>query len=219
MFRSSPSVMGAQPSRKRYATARRKLGMSRTRGVGLVDVLIAVVIVGGGLLAMSKLQGAFAASGSVAKQQSEAGFVAQKVIEDLRAKPWSDLAVGSFDLPQHSGRSAVYSVNYTVAESVSGGPKFKTVVANVTWVDSTSQSQKSTLTARFQESGASGTARLLGMSAGGTGCSSTSSSGSSSSSGGGGSSSSSSDSACAGGSENSSSSASSSSNSKGNGKG
>jgi len=227
MFTSSPSVMEAQPSRRRYATARRKLGMSRTRGVGLVDVLIAVVIVGGGLLAMSKLQGAFAASGSVAKQQSEAGFIAQKVIEDLRAKRWSDLAVGSFDLPQHSGKSAVYSVNYTVADSVSGGPKFKTVVANVTWVDSVNQGQKSTLTARFQESGASGTARLLGMSAGGTGCSSTSSSGSSSSSGGSGSSSSSSDSACTGSvasgsssaSESSSSSASSSSKSKGNGKG
>ena len=189
----------------------------------MVDVLIAVVIVGGGLLAMSKLQGAFAASGSVAKQQSEAGFIAQKVIEDLRSKPWSDLVTGSYGPDSFTGKSAVYSVNYTVTESASGGPKFKTVVANVSWVDSVNQSQKSTLTARFQESGASGTARLLGMTAGSDGCSSSSGS-SNSGSAGSGSSSGSSNSGCSGSVASGSSSGSSSSsasggNSKGNGKG
>ena len=189
----------------------------------MVDVLIAVVIVGGGLLAMSKLQGAFAASGSVAKQQSEAGFIAQKVIEDLRSKPWSDLVTGSYGPDSFTGKSAVYSVNYTVTESASGGPKFKTVVANVSWVDSVNQSQKSTLTARFQESGASGTARLLGMSVADTGCSSTSGS-SSGSSVGSSSSSSSSDSGCSssiasGSSASSDGSNSSGGNGNGNGKG
>jgi len=223
MLRSTPTAIRAQLSGKHYAGAKCKRGPKRSRGVGMVDVLIAVVIVGGGFLAMSKLHGAFAASGSVAKQQSEAGFIAQRVIEDLRSKPWSALAVGSYDLQQFTGKSAVYSVNYTVADSVSGGPKFKTVVANVSWVDSVNQSQKSTLTARFQESGASGTARLLGMTAGSDGCSSSSGS-SNSGSAGSGSSSGSSNSGCSGSVASGSSSGSSSSsasggNSKGNGKG
>ncbi len=44
----------------------------RSHGVGLVDVLIAVVIISGGLVAMGRLQGASATSSAVASQQSEA---------------------------------------------------------------------------------------------------------------------------------------------------
>lgn len=150
----------------------------RSHGVGLVDVLIAVVIISGGLLAMSKLQGASVTSSAAARQQSEAGFIAQKVIEDLRAKPWANIVPGSYTLEPRVGRSATYNINYTVTDSTTGGPLFKTVITTVSWTDSTNQLQKSTITTRFQENGAAGTVRMLGMNT--VGCSSSSGSSSSS---------------------------------------
>jgi Tfp pilus assembly protein PilV len=150
----------------------------RSYGVGLVDVLIAVVIISGGLVAMGRLQGASATSSAVAGQQSEAGFIAQKVIEDLRAKSWASIVPGSYTLQPQVGRSATYNINYTVTDSTAGGPKFKTVMATVSWNDSSNQLQKSTITTRFQENGEAGTVRMLGMNT--TGCSSSSGSSSSS---------------------------------------
>jgi len=152
----------------------------RSYGVGLVDVLIAVTIISGGLVAMSRLQGASATSSAVARQQSEAGFIAQKVIEDLRAKFWASIVSGSYTLQPHVGQSATYNINYTVTDSVAGGPLFKTVITTVSWNDSTNQLQKSTITTRFQQNGAERTVRMQGMNA--SGCSSSSSSSSSSAS-------------------------------------
>ena len=152
----------------------------RSYGVGLVDVLIAVAIISGGLVAIGRLQGASATSSAVASQQSEAGFIAQKVIEDLRAKSWASIVPGSYTLQPQIGRSATYNINYTVTDSVAGGPKFKTVIATVSWNDSSNQLQRSTITTRFQQNGAEGTVRMLGMNA--SGCSSSSGSSSSSSS-------------------------------------
>lgn len=137
----------------------------RAYGVGLVDVLIAVTIISGGLVAMGRLQGASATSSAVASQQSEAGFIAQKVIEDLRAKSWASIVPGSHTLQPQVGRSATYNINYTVTESMSGGPLFKTVIAIVSWNDSSNQLQRSTITTRFQQNGAEGTVRMLGMNA------------------------------------------------------
>jgi Tfp pilus assembly protein PilV len=137
----------------------------RSYGVGLVDVLIAVTIISGGLLAIGRLQGASATSSAVARQQSEAGFIAQKVIEDLRAKSWASIVSGNYTLQPQVGRSATYNINYTVTDSVAGGPKFKTVMATVSWNDSSNQLQRSTITTRFQQNGAEGTVRMLGMNA------------------------------------------------------
>jgi hypothetical protein len=47
-------------------------------------------------------------------------------------------------------------------------------MATVSWNDSSDQLQKSTITTRFQENGAAGTVRMLGMNA--SGCSSSSAS-------------------------------------------
>jgi len=52
------------------------------------------------------------------------------------------------------------------------------VIATVSWNDSSNQLQRSTITTRFQENGADGTVRMLGMNA--SGCSSSSGSSSSS---------------------------------------
>ena len=153
----------------------------RSRGIGLVDILIATTIISGGLFAVGRLQGASAISSAIAGQQSEAGFIAQKVIEDLRAKSWVNIVAGIYNLEPRIGRSATYNINYTVTDSLPNGPKFKTVTVTISWNDSTNQLQKSTTTTRFQESGATGTVRMLGVNAVECSSSSGSSSGSSSS--------------------------------------
>ena len=139
----------------------------RSYGVGLLDVLIALLIISGGLASMSRLQGASALSSAVARQQSEAGFIAQKVIEDLRAKSRENIVPGKYTLQPHVGRSATYDINYTVYDAEECGPKFKTVVVTVSWNDSTNQPHRSTITTFFQGNtlAATGTVRMLGMNA------------------------------------------------------
>lgn len=150
-------------------------------GISLIEVLIALIIIAGGLLALSKLQGSLIGGGATAKQQSEAGFIAQRVIEDLRAKGWlhASLTAGNYTLSPHTGQSATYSVEYRVTNAPSGGPEYKTVVVTVKWKDTADQWQYSIITARFQKSGADGTIRILGISS--SNCSSGSSGSSASS--------------------------------------
>jgi Tfp pilus assembly protein PilV len=135
-------------------------------GAGMIEILISLVIIAGGLLALGKLQGNLVTSGSVAKQQSESAFVAQRVIEDLRSKGWThpSLTAGSYSLDNHNGQSATYGVSYVVTNSAAGGPEFKTVEATVSWTDALGLGQFSKLIARFQKSGADGSIRILNMS-------------------------------------------------------
>lgn len=179
-------LFGANEAQKQFS----KIDRRKLFGAGMIEVLISLVIIAGGLLALSKLQGNLVTSGSVAKQQSESAFVTQKVIEDLRAKGWShpSLTAGSYTLNNHSGQSAIYNVSYVVTNSAAGGPEFKTVEATVTWTDALGLGQFSKLIARFQKSGADGSIRILNMSSSsgsstsGASSSSMTSSGSSSSS-------------------------------------
>ena len=130
------------------------------RGVGLIDIMIATVIIGGGLLALTRLQGIQHTTSSVAKQQSEAGFIAQGVIENLRSRSWSDpqLGVGETTLPDTLGKSATYSVRYTVSQP---NAQHKNIEVIVSWRDNTGQTLQSKLVSIFQQSGADGTTRLL----------------------------------------------------------
>ena len=149
------------------------------RGVGLIDIMIATIIIGGGLLALSRLQGIQFTTSSAAKQQSEAGFIAQGVIENLRTRSWSDpeLGVGEKALPDTPGKSATYSVKYTVSQP---NAQHKNIQVVVSWRDNNGQTLQSKLVAIFQQSDASGTARLLQLVPSGSGSSSSGSSSSSS---------------------------------------
>lgn len=130
------------------------------RGVGLIDIMIATVIIGGGLLALTRLQGIQLTTSSVAKQQSEAGFIAQGVIENLRSRSWSDhqLGVGEKTLPDTLGKSATYSVKYTISQP---NAQHKNIEVVVSWRDHTGQTLQSKLVSIFQQSGADSTARML----------------------------------------------------------
>lgn len=150
------------------------------RGVGLIDIMIATIIIGAGLLALTRLQGIQFTASSAAKQQSEAGFIAQGVIENLRTRSWSDaqLSVGEKTLPDTLGKSATYSVKYTVSQP---NAQHKNIQVVVSWRDNNGQTLQSKLVAIFQQSDASGTARLLQLVSSDSGSSSSSSSSQSSS--------------------------------------
>lgn len=133
-------------------------------GVGLIEVLITLVIISGGVLALSRMQGALLSGGASSRQQSEAGFIAQRVIEDLRSRDWdhTSLVAGSFSLTSVTGTTASYAAQYTVQDTgAAGALQYKTVQVTVSWTDAQGQVRAHTTATSLQRSGASFSARLM----------------------------------------------------------
>lgn len=135
-------------------------------GVGLIEVLITLVIIAGGVMALSRLQGVLVTSAASSRQQSDASFIAQRVLEDLRSRSWTDTSlaqsVSPVTLTAVSGATATYSVQYTVADTgAAGSMEFKTVQVTVSWNDAQGLVRTYTATTRLQRLGASFSARLL----------------------------------------------------------
>jgi Tfp pilus assembly protein PilV len=130
-------------------------------GVGLIEVLITLVIIAGGVMAMSRLQGLLLTSAASSRQLSDASFIAQRVIEDLGSRNWDSLTTTT--LGNETGTTATYSVQYTVNDSPGGAGQmqFKTVQVTVSWTDAQGQARTYTATTRLQRIGADFSARLL----------------------------------------------------------
>ena len=154
-------------------------------GVGLIEVLIALVIIAGGVLALSRMQGLLLTSAASSRQLSDGSFIAQRVIEDLRSRDWghnSLATTGSFGtrdlsctdqdttvdtrslywLDPITGTTAKYCIWYRVGYT---GPapsmEYKTVQVTVSWTDAQGQARTYTATTRLQRIGADFSARLL----------------------------------------------------------
>jgi type IV pilus modification protein PilV len=135
-------------------------------GVGLIEVLITLVIIAGGVLAMSRLQGSLMSSAAASRQQSDASFIAQRVLEDLRSRNWTDTSLAQtgspFTLTPVSGATATYTVQYTVGDTgTAGAMQYKTVQVTVSWTDAQGQARTHSTATQLQRSGASFSARLL----------------------------------------------------------
>jgi len=135
-------------------------------GVGLIEVLITLVIIAGGVMAMSRLQGLLLTGAASSRQQSDASFIAQRVLEDLRSRNWTDTSLAQtgspFALAAVSGTTAAYSVQYTVTDTGAAGQmQFKTVQVTVSWTDAQGQDRAYTAATRLQRIGADFSARLL----------------------------------------------------------
>jgi type IV pilus modification protein PilV len=135
-------------------------------GVGLIEVLITLVIIAGGVMAMSRLQGLLLTSAASSRQQSDASFIAQRVLEDLRSRNWTDTSLAQTGSPLSlaavSGTTATYSVQYTVTDTGAAGQmQFKTVQVTVSWTDAQGQDRAYTASTRLQRIGADFSARLL----------------------------------------------------------
>ena len=105
------------------------------RGFKLVKILVALLILGGGLLALAKFQGDLLGGNSLVKQRSEATVLAKQKIEPLR--PYDNLIthnniVSGIDSVVDS--SASYAPLLTGSNSAS--PTQNQVALAVTWRDS-----------------------------------------------------------------------------------
>nr|WP_294865818.1 prepilin-type N-terminal cleavage/methylation domain-containing protein [uncultured Pseudogulbenkiania sp.] len=121
----------------------------RQRGFSLLEILITLVVLGGGLLAVGNLYGKVMNGSAAAKERSEAVVQAEKKLDELRYTAYASIASGSdsVNAATGSGSSANYSRRWTITASTS--PAYKDVVVTVSWTDSRNQSQSAVLTSRI----------------------------------------------------------------------
>lgn len=118
------------------------------RGFSLLEVLITLVVLAGGLLAIGGLYGKIMNGSAAAKERSEAVVLAEQKLEELRYTLYANIAAAS-DANPIAGTAASYARSWTVTSSVSPNPVYKDVTVTVSWTDSRNQSQSATLTSRI----------------------------------------------------------------------
>lgn len=125
----------------------------RDKGFSLLEVLISLIIISGGLLALSKLNGQLYASSAASKQRNEAVNVLQMTLENLRANtPYASnplLSVGNHTATntETGGSGAIYTTTWNVAMGCSatagstGCPNNKILNIRTEWTDNTDTTQ------------------------------------------------------------------------------
>jgi len=145
---------------KRYYASGRRARLARRLALGgftLLEALIALAIGGFGLIAVARLQIGLQNESDLAKQVSEATFLGQRRIEELRsymqlasatgaqiaAGQWGygNIATGSQTV---TGTNATYTVGWTVTDAAASVP-YKSVAVNVQWTDRRNVAQVATL--------------------------------------------------------------------------
>jgi prepilin-type N-terminal cleavage/methylation domain-containing protein len=130
----------------------------REAGFSLIEVLVALLILAGALLAVAKFQVNLVGSNSLAKQRSEAAMLAQAQIESMRAyatiAAYNGLGSNSDTV---NGTSASFARNWTVTNNTS----YIQVTSSVTWADSTGTNQTVTLQTDIAKNDPSLTAQLI----------------------------------------------------------
>lgn len=103
-------------------------------GISLVEVLIGLVVLAGGLLAVAKFHASLLEASGTAKARSEAANLGQRKIEDLRNTmlnaDYAGIVSGS---DTATGTNAVFARNWTITDLTN--PSRKEVVMTVGWTD------------------------------------------------------------------------------------
>ncbi|MBE0547932.1 MAG: prepilin-type N-terminal cleavage/methylation domain-containing protein [Rubrivivax sp.] len=124
------------------------------RGVSLVEALVALAVMGIGMVGLVGVQSTLRSNSDVAKQRSEAVRLAQQEIEQWRAfvalagpaggTTYADLAEGTFTEAGILGSNASFTRRRSVAAL--GAPRSgKSVVVDVTWEDRSGETQRVSL--------------------------------------------------------------------------
>lgn len=110
------------------------------KGIGLIEVLIATVVVAVGLLAVASLQGKLMSSSGDSKTRSEARVLAERKIEELRNKVtvktvnsvsgYNDIAAGT-STDSITGTNASFTRSWTI--SGADAPNRKKISVRVGW--------------------------------------------------------------------------------------
>jgi Tfp pilus assembly protein PilV len=122
----------------------------RSRGVSLIEAMVALAIMGFGMLAVVGVQATLRLNADIAKQRSEATRLAQEAMEDQRAFRPIDVTAGQFafadiatSVPQ-TVTLPTTNTTYTVSRNVVeyGNPPSKALSVTVAWNDRTGQPQQ-----------------------------------------------------------------------------
>ena len=119
---------------------------SLSRGVSLIEALVALAVMAFGLLGVVGMQATLRYNADISKQRSEAVRMAQQQVEDLRAfgtlagtAEWdyADIAsVATATVPTPAGfANTTFNITTTVANPVATDAQFKTVAVSVDWLD------------------------------------------------------------------------------------
>jgi type II secretory pathway pseudopilin PulG len=127
---------------------------SRTRGVSLVEALVALAVMAIGMLGVAGMQSVLRSNADNAKQRTEAVRIAQQQIEGWRAfeqlqlppvagpDSYDDIAADVFNETPF-GANTVYQVNLTAQPVLAAParPPFKSVAVELSWPDRTGTTQ------------------------------------------------------------------------------
>jgi len=126
--------------------------MTRQKGQGLIETLVALLIISGGVIALIQFGKTLAYNNSISQQQAEATILGTNQIESMRNfgvinntagyTSYQSIATGSSTA---NGANTTYSLSWTVTTS-STTPTYKTVNMTVSWTDLQGGAQSLTLT-------------------------------------------------------------------------
>lgn len=146
---------------------------SHDAGFALLEVLVTLLILAGGLLALSKFQGTLMQNSSVARQRTEAVMLGQQKIEDLRSfevmstatgkLAYADIATGSDSI---SATTATFTRSWTVTANTN--PTYKNITMAVSWSDSRGAAQSVTLGSMISSTDPALSGSLITITSGGT---------------------------------------------------
>jgi Tfp pilus assembly protein PilV len=131
--------------------------MPLSRGASLIEALVALAVMGFGILGIAGIQSTLRSNGDLSKQQAEATRLAQQVLEDSRSftqlpavvdpeiRTYEGLVSG--DLGSVQGTNATYERSLTVTDLAPGRAKLLTVT--VRWSDRSNETQEVRLTSNI----------------------------------------------------------------------
>lgn len=104
------------------------------KGVGLIEVLIAMVIIAVGLLAIASFQGKLIAGSGENKTRAQAMVLAEQKMEELR----NNITVGAYnnvssDTDTVTGTNASYTRTWTITDAGASTPPRKNIAVQVSW--------------------------------------------------------------------------------------
>lgn len=148
----------------------------RTTGAGfaMVEVLVTLLILAGGLLAVGKFQGTLIENSSLAKQRTEAVMLGQQKIESLRAYEVLTITTGKFAYANIAtgadtinGANAIYTRSWIVTASNSPAPAYKSITMTVSWTDNRGSAQSVSLATLISSSDPALSGSLIAIASGG----------------------------------------------------
>lgn len=145
---------------------------TKVRGFTLIEILVSLIILSGGLLAVAKFQVFVLQSGNESKQRTEAVLLGQQKLELLRSfvqiAACSACTNYSANITNGNdavtGRNAVFTRTWTVTTSTN--PAYKTVEMKVTWADMHGATQRVVLNSRITNADPASSGNLVLLSGG-----------------------------------------------------